>query len=196
MCDSPPWGVPVTGSHDQAPRSTRRDARGFRADCESPPIPLLPCGAHRLPRDYGGRWSIGEVPAEARWRATPPRPRLRSRLPARRRRWPARRSAAALDDGDVGARRDHAAAQAPPPARRGIRGGRRPNAASGFRRGRTWRELIIDALEGTGLSVLIAAGMLFLLGRLELDHGIPTLVGASPCYRSRWPSDRRSPRPC
>ncbi len=51
------------------------------------------------------------------------------------------------------------------------------NAVSGFRRERTWVELLIDAVQGSGLSILIAAGMLFLLGRLELELGLATLAG-------------------
>lgn len=51
------------------------------------------------------------------------------------------------------------------------------NAVSGFRRERTWLELLIDALQGMGLSILIAAGMLFLLGRLEPELGLATLAG-------------------
>ena len=51
------------------------------------------------------------------------------------------------------------------------------NAISGFRRERSWLQLLVDALEGTGLSIVIAAGMLYLLGRLEPELGLPTLVG-------------------
>lgn len=51
------------------------------------------------------------------------------------------------------------------------------NAVSGFRRERTWAELLIDAVQGLGLSIVIAAGMLYLLGRLEPELGLPTLVG-------------------
>ena len=51
------------------------------------------------------------------------------------------------------------------------------NAVSGFRRERTWVELLIDAVQGLGLSIVIAAGMLYLLGRLEPELGLPTLIG-------------------
>lgn len=51
------------------------------------------------------------------------------------------------------------------------------NSVSGFRRERTWLELLIDALQGLGLSLVIAAGMLFLLGRLEPELGLATLAG-------------------
>lgn len=51
------------------------------------------------------------------------------------------------------------------------------NAVSGFRRDRTWLELLIDAVQGMGVSVAIAAGMLFVLGRLEPELGLSTLVG-------------------
>ncbi len=51
------------------------------------------------------------------------------------------------------------------------------NAISGFRRDRTWPELLTDALEGMGMAVVIAAVMLFLLGRLEPELGLQTLAG-------------------
>ncbi len=51
------------------------------------------------------------------------------------------------------------------------------NAVSGFRRERTWVELLIDAVQGLGLSIVIATGMLYLLGRLEPELGLPTLAG-------------------
>ena len=51
------------------------------------------------------------------------------------------------------------------------------NAVSGFRRERTWIQLLADAVQGLGVSIVIAAGMLFLLGRLEPDLGLPTLAG-------------------
>jgi putative integral membrane protein (TIGR02587 family) len=51
------------------------------------------------------------------------------------------------------------------------------NAVSGFRRERTWVELVVDAVQGTGLSIVVAAAMLYVLGRLEPELGLPTLVG-------------------
>lgn len=51
------------------------------------------------------------------------------------------------------------------------------NAVSGFRRERSWIELVVDAGQGMGLSILVAAAMLFVLGRLEAELGLPTLVG-------------------
>lgn len=51
------------------------------------------------------------------------------------------------------------------------------NAVSGFRRERTWTELLIDSLQGVGLSVMIAAVVLYVLGRLEPDLGMATVVG-------------------
>ena len=55
------------------------------------------------------------------------------------------------------------------------------NAVSGFRRERTWVELLVDALQGMGLSIIVAAAMLYVLGRLEPDLGLQTMVG-------RWPA--------
>ena len=51
------------------------------------------------------------------------------------------------------------------------------NAVSGFRRDRTWGELLLDSLQGIGLSVVIAAVVLYALGRLEPELGIATVVG-------------------
>lgn len=51
------------------------------------------------------------------------------------------------------------------------------NAVSGFRRERTWVELLADAVQGMGLSIVVAAAMLYVLGRLEPELGLPTLVG-------------------
>lgn len=51
------------------------------------------------------------------------------------------------------------------------------NAVSGFRRERTWVELIVDSIQGMGLSIVVAAAMLAVLGRLEPELGIQTLVG-------------------
>lgn len=51
------------------------------------------------------------------------------------------------------------------------------NAVSGFRRERTFVELLVDAVQGMGLSIAVAAAMLYVLGRLEPELGLPTLVG-------------------
>ena len=51
------------------------------------------------------------------------------------------------------------------------------NAVSGFRRERSWIELVVDAVQGMGLSIVVAAAMLYVLGRLEPELGLPTLVG-------------------
>jgi putative integral membrane protein (TIGR02587 family) len=51
------------------------------------------------------------------------------------------------------------------------------NAVSGFRRERTWSELLVDAVQGMGLSIVVAAAMLFVLGRLEPELGLSTVVG-------------------
>lgn len=51
------------------------------------------------------------------------------------------------------------------------------NAVSGFRRDRTWVEILVDAVQGMGLSIVVAAAMLYVLGRLEPELGLSTLVG-------------------
>jgi putative integral membrane protein (TIGR02587 family) len=51
------------------------------------------------------------------------------------------------------------------------------NAVSGFRRERTWVEHFVDAVQGMGLSIVVATAMLYVLGRLEPELGLPTLVG-------------------
>ena len=51
------------------------------------------------------------------------------------------------------------------------------NAVSGFRRERTWVELLVDAVQGMGLSIAVASVMLYVLGRLEPELGLPTLFG-------------------
>ena len=51
------------------------------------------------------------------------------------------------------------------------------NALSGFRRERTWVELLLDAVQGLGLSIAVAGAMLYILGRLEPELGLQTLVG-------------------
>lgn len=51
------------------------------------------------------------------------------------------------------------------------------NAVSGFRRERSWVELVLDSLQGLGLSMFIAAIVLYVLGRIEPELGIATVVG-------------------
>lgn len=51
------------------------------------------------------------------------------------------------------------------------------NSIAGFRRERTVAQLLLDAVQGLGLSVVIAAAALAVLGRLELDLGPRVLVG-------------------
>src|ERR687898_232635 len=50
------------------------------------------------------------------------------------------------------------------------------NAFAGFRRDRTWLELVVDSVEAMGMSVLVAAAALAVLGRLDPALGLPTLV--------------------
>ena len=50
------------------------------------------------------------------------------------------------------------------------------SALSGFRRERTWVELLLDAVQGLGLSIAVAGAMLFILGRLEPELGLHTLI--------------------
>ena len=51
------------------------------------------------------------------------------------------------------------------------------NAVSGFRRDRSWFELLLDSLQSLGLSMFIAAIVLYVLGRIEPEFGIATVVG-------------------
>jgi putative integral membrane protein (TIGR02587 family) len=51
------------------------------------------------------------------------------------------------------------------------------NALAGFRRDRTWLELVVDSIEAMGMSVIVAALALAVLGRLDPALGLPTLVG-------------------
>jgi putative integral membrane protein (TIGR02587 family) len=51
------------------------------------------------------------------------------------------------------------------------------NAFAGFRRDRTWLELVVDSVEAMGMSVLVAALALAALGRLDPALGLATLVG-------------------
>lgn len=50
------------------------------------------------------------------------------------------------------------------------------NAMAGFRRERSVVELLVDAVEGFGISVVIATAALFVLGRLEPELGPGVLV--------------------
>ena len=51
------------------------------------------------------------------------------------------------------------------------------NALAGFRRDRTWLELLVDSIEAMGMSVVVAALALAVLGRLDPALGLPTLIG-------------------
>jgi putative integral membrane protein (TIGR02587 family) len=51
------------------------------------------------------------------------------------------------------------------------------NALSGFRRDRTFLEVLIDAVEGFGLSIVIATALLLLLGRIGPGVAIDTAAG-------------------
>lgn len=51
------------------------------------------------------------------------------------------------------------------------------NAVSGFRRDRSWSALLLDAVEGMGLSIVVAAAALFVLGRMGAELGVGAMVG-------------------
>ena len=51
------------------------------------------------------------------------------------------------------------------------------NALAGFRRDRTRLELLVDSIEAMGLSVIVAAVALAVLGRLDPALGLPAMVG-------------------
>ena len=51
------------------------------------------------------------------------------------------------------------------------------NALSGFRRDRSFAEVLVDAVEGYGLAILIAAVALLLLGRIGTGVAIETAMG-------------------
>ena len=51
------------------------------------------------------------------------------------------------------------------------------NAVSGFRRDRSWFQLLLDSLQGLGVSMFIAGIVLYALGRIEPELGIATVVG-------------------
>ena len=51
------------------------------------------------------------------------------------------------------------------------------SAVSGFRRERTWRELLVDSLETMGIAMVVSAVALFLLGRIGPDVGLRDAIG-------------------
>ncbi len=51
------------------------------------------------------------------------------------------------------------------------------NAVSGFRRDRTWRELLIDSVETMGIAAVVSSVALLLLGRIGLETGLRDAVG-------------------
>lgn len=51
------------------------------------------------------------------------------------------------------------------------------SAVSGFRRERTWRDLLVDSLETMGIAVVVSAVALFLLGRIGPDVGLRDAIG-------------------
>ncbi len=50
-------------------------------------------------------------------------------------------------------------------------------AVSGFRRERSWTELLVDSLETMGIAIVVAAGALLLLGRIGPDVGLRDAIG-------------------
>ena len=51
------------------------------------------------------------------------------------------------------------------------------SAVSGFRRERTWTELLVDSTETMGIAIVVAAGALLLLGRIGPDVGLRDAIG-------------------
>ncbi len=51
------------------------------------------------------------------------------------------------------------------------------SAVSGFRRERTWRELLVDSLETMGIAMVVSAVALFLLGRIGPEVGLRDAIG-------------------
>ena len=51
------------------------------------------------------------------------------------------------------------------------------SAVSGFRRDRTWRELLIDSVETMGIAAVVSSVALLLLGRIGLETGLRDAVG-------------------
>ena len=51
------------------------------------------------------------------------------------------------------------------------------NFYAGIRYDETWREVVIDSIEELGLGLLIAAVLLWLLGRISIDMTLPEIAG-------------------
>lgn len=51
------------------------------------------------------------------------------------------------------------------------------SAVSGFRRERTWRELLIDSVETMGIAAVVSTAALLLLGRIGFETGLRDAVG-------------------
>ncbi len=51
------------------------------------------------------------------------------------------------------------------------------SALSGFRRDRTWRELLIDSVETMGIAAVVSTAALLLLGRIGIETGLRDAIG-------------------
>lgn len=51
------------------------------------------------------------------------------------------------------------------------------NRIAGLRKDASWAECIVDTLEEYGIGLAVAAAVLWLTGRMTLDHGLPAIVG-------------------
>jgi len=51
------------------------------------------------------------------------------------------------------------------------------SAVSGFRRERSWTELLVDSMETMGIAIVVAAGAMLLLGRIGPEIGLRDAVG-------------------
>jgi putative integral membrane protein (TIGR02587 family) len=51
------------------------------------------------------------------------------------------------------------------------------SAVSGFRRDRTWLQLLVDSIETMGIAAVVALTALLLLGRIDLDTGLRDAIG-------------------